>query len=66
MSNSKTNEKGRREPAKSKINEPLSSYYPSPFEVDEPTLQNNAPKHYGHGAVYVRKDEFPEKPEGAE
>jgi len=66
MSNSKPILKNKKEPAKSKIREPLSSYYPSPFEVDEPTLQNVAPKHYGHGAVYVRKDEYPEKPEGTE
>lgn len=44
-----------------KIHEPLSSYFPSPFEVDEPTLQNFAPKDYGAGIVYVNKKEHQEK-----
>lgn len=40
----------------SKIHEPLSSYFPPPFKVDEPTLQNVAPTYKGHGAVYVRNN----------
>gem|GEM_PF-5959526 len=40
-------------------------YYPPPFEVEEPTQQNSASEYYGHGAVYVRKDD-PEKLGGNE
>ncbi len=58
--------KKKKEPGKSNIHEPLSSYHPSPFKVDQPTLQNFAPSYYGHGAVYVKNDEQPEKPEGSE
>lgn len=47
----------------SKIHEPLSSYYPPPFKVDEPTLQNFAPTYYGHGSIYVNKEEHQEKNE---
>lgn len=39
----------------SKIHEPLSSYDPSPFKVDEPTLQNVAPPYYGTSRVYKAK-----------
>ncbi len=63
MSNSKPGKKNNKETTESKIHEPLSSYYPPPFEVEEPTQQNKAPEYYGHGAVYVRKDD-PKKPEG--
>jgi hypothetical protein len=43
------------------IHEPLSSSYPAPFKVDEPTLQNEAPKYYGHGAVYVNRKKHSEE-----
>lgn len=43
------------------IHEPLSSFYPSPFEVSEPTLQNKAPRNYGHGAVYVNRQKHQEE-----
>jgi hypothetical protein len=57
MSNEKPNKQNNKMPAESKIHEPLSSYYPPPFKVDHPTQQNKAPEYYGHGAVYVGKDE---------
>ncbi|OPX90050.1 MAG: hypothetical protein A4E53_01265 [Pelotomaculum sp. PtaB.Bin104] len=48
----------KNKPARgNKIHEPLSSYYPSPFKLDEPTIQNFPPPYYGHGAVYVSKEE---------
>ena len=43
------------------IHEPLSSFYPPPFKVSEPTLQNEAPKYYGHGAVYVNNEKHEEE-----
>jgi hypothetical protein len=43
------------------IHEPLSSFYPSPFKVSEPTLQNEAPKYYGHVAVYVNRKKHREE-----
>lgn len=46
-----------------KVHGPLSSYFPPPFEVSEPTVQNFAPKYHGNGAAYVRNDEYPEKKE---
>jgi len=60
MSNSKPVLKNSKGTAESKIHEPLSSYYTPPFQVDNLTQQNKAPEYYGHGAVYVKKDE-PEK-----
>ncbi len=46
----------------SKIHEPLSSYYPPPFKVEKMTLQNLPPKYHGHGAVYVKNDEYEDEP----
>lgn len=58
--------KKKKEPGNSKIHEPLSSYFPSSFKVDDSTLQNITPRFHGNGAVYVRNDEYPERPEGTE
>ncbi|NLI13174.1 hypothetical protein [Pelotomaculum propionicicum] len=58
MSNGKLERKNLKETKDSKIHEPLSSYYPAPFEVENPTLQNEAPEYSPHSAVYVRKDEL--------
>jgi hypothetical protein len=41
----------------SKIQEPPSSFYPPPFKVGEPVLQNYAPDYYGHGAAYVQNED---------
>jgi hypothetical protein len=40
-----------------KIQEPPSSFYPPPFKVGEPVLQNYAPDYYGHGAAYVQNED---------
>lgn len=58
MPNSKP---GIEKPDHSKIHEPLSSYYPPPFTVEEPANQIAEPEYYGHGAVYVKKEEHPQK-----
>ncbi len=63
MSDGKQNRKNQKENKDSKIHEPLSSYYPAPFEVAYPTLQNNAPEYSPHSVVYVKKSE-PGKPGG--
>lgn len=38
------------------IHEPLSSFFPPPLQVEEPTLQNFAPPSYGQGGKYVNKE----------
>lgn len=55
---------GKKVKKESFIHEPLSSFYPSPFKVNEPTLQNEAPKNYGHGAVYVNRKKHREAEQG--
>ncbi|MEG3072177.1 MAG: hypothetical protein RQM92_16165 [Candidatus Syntrophopropionicum ammoniitolerans] len=43
---------------KNKIHEPLSSYYPPPIKVSEPTIQNTETRYKPHTAViYVKKGE---------
>lgn len=58
MSNSKP---GKTKPDQSKIHEPLSSYYPPPFTVESPTVQNVEPEYRPHSAVYVKKGEHQQK-----
>ncbi len=48
-------------PDQSKIHEPLSSYYPSPFTVEKPTIQNVEPEYRPHGAVYVKNEKARKK-----
>jgi hypothetical protein len=55
--------KGKRVKKESFIHEPLSSNYPPPFKVNEPTLQNEAPQYYGHGSVYVNRKKHQEEEE---
>ncbi|MHB1044325.1 MAG: hypothetical protein ACYC0Q_16060 [Eubacteriales bacterium] len=52
---------GKRYHGRDKILEPLSSYFPSTFEVNEPNLQNYAPEYRGNGGVYKKKRTGQEK-----
>ncbi|MFX4262540.1 hypothetical protein ACOBQJ_10090 [Pelotomaculum propionicicum] len=51
----------KTKPGQSKIHEPLSSYYPPPFTVEKPTMQNVEPEYRPHSAVYVKNEKAREK-----